>query len=51
MIGNVKMLGGVNIQLNNFGVYSGKYSVDEAMHRVGNGFTTEVRAHKVLKGY
>jgi phage protein D len=51
MIGNVKMVGGVNIQLTNFGVYSGKYSVDEATHAVGGGYTTTVKAHKVLVGY
>jgi phage protein D len=51
MKGNVKMVGGVNIQLTNFGVYSGKYSVDEATHSVGGGYTTTVKAHKVLVGY
>jgi len=51
IIGNVKMVGGVNIQLTNFGVYSGKYSVDEASHSVGGGYTTTVKAHKVLVGY
>jgi len=51
MVGNVKMAGGVNIQLTGFGVYSGKYSVDEATHKTGGGFTTAVKAHKVLSGY
>ena len=51
MIGNVKMVGGVNIQLTGFGVYSGKYSIDEAIHDVGGRYITTVKAHKVLEGY
>jgi phage protein D len=51
MEGNVNMAGGVNIQLNGFGVYSGKYSVDEAAHGVGGGYDTTVKAHRVLVGY
>jgi hypothetical protein len=51
MVGNVKMIGGVNIQLTGFGVYDGKYSVIEATHKIGGKYTTIVRAHRVLKGY
>ena len=51
MVGNVKMVGGVNIQITGFGVYSGKYSVDEAKHKTGGGYVTTVKAHKVLVGY
>jgi hypothetical protein len=51
MHGNVKMVGGVNIELTGFGVYSGKYSVYEAMHNVGGGYITTIKARKVLVGY
>jgi phage protein D len=51
MVGNINMVGGVNIQLTGFGVYSGKYSVDEATHSVGGGYITTVKAHRVLVGY
>jgi len=51
MVGNVKMVGGVNIQITGFGVYDGKYSVDEATHKTGDGYTSTVKAHKVLVGY
>jgi phage protein D len=51
MAGNVRMVGGVNIRLTGFGVYSGKYSVDEAAHSVGGGYGTTVKAHRVLVGY
>ena len=45
------MVGGVNIQLTGFGVYSGKYSVDEVTHKIGGGYGSTVKAHKVLVGY
>ena len=51
MIGNVKMVGGVNIQLTGFGVYSGKYALDESDHSVGGGYVTVIKAHRVLVGY
>jgi phage protein D len=51
MVGHVHMIGGVNIRLTGFGVYSGKYSVDEATHSVGGGYVSTVKAHKVLVGY
>ena len=51
IMGNVHMVGGVNIQLTGFGVYSGKYSVDEAVHSVGGSYGTTVKAHRVLVGY
>jgi phage protein D len=51
MAGNINMVGGVNIRLTGFGVYDGKYSVDEAAHSVGGGYGTTVKAHRVLVGY
>jgi len=51
MIGNVRMVGGVNIQITGFGVYSGKYSIDESTQKVGGGYVTTVKSHKVLVGY
>jgi hypothetical protein len=51
MAGSVNMAGGVNIQLTGFGVYSGKYCVDEAAHSVGGRYETAVKAHRVLVGY
>ena len=50
MFGNVKMGGGVNIDMKNWGIYSGKYMVDIATHKTGAGYETTVFAHKVL-GY
>ena len=50
MVGNVKMVGGVTIELTSWGKYSGKYMVDKATHKTGGRYETTVNAHKVL-GY
>ncbi|MDR1705806.1 MAG: hypothetical protein LBS19_14135 [Clostridiales bacterium] len=51
MTGNVKMLAAATIDISGFGVYDGKYFIDEAAHKVGSGYETTVKAHRVLKGY
>lgn len=50
MVGNVKMFGGVTIQVTNWGKYSGKYMVDVATHKKGLDYETTINCHKVL-GY
>jgi len=51
LVGNPKMVAGVTFELTGFGVYSGKYIVDEAEHKVGDGYTTSIKGHKCLVGY
>jgi len=51
LVGNPKMVAGVTFELTGFGVYSGKYIVDEAEHKVGGGYTTTIKAHRCLEGY
>jgi len=50
MIGNVKMVGGVNVEITNWGKYSGKYAVDVATHKLGGKYETTINCHRVL-GY
>jgi hypothetical protein len=50
IMGNVNMIGGVTINMTNWGKYSGKYMVDIANHRLGGRYLTTVNAHRVL-GY
>jgi hypothetical protein len=50
LAGNVKMVGGVTINMTNWGKYSGKYIVDTASHKIGGRYLTTVNAHRVL-GY
>jgi len=53
MKGHPGMVSGANIGLTGFGVYSGKYSIIEAVHNVdgNNGYTTTVRVRRALVGY
>jgi hypothetical protein len=50
MVGNVKMVGGVTINITNWGKYSGKYMVDTTAHKMGGRYLTTINAHRVL-GY
>jgi phage protein D len=49
LMGNVKMVGGVTINMTNWGKYSGKYMVDTASHKIGGRYFTTVSAHRVLE--
>jgi phage protein D len=51
MVGNPKMVSGANIMITGWGVYSGKYSIDEAEHKTAGGYKTTVKAHRCLVGY
>lgn len=51
LVGDTKIVAGVTFAIDGFGVYDGKYLVDEATHSLSNGYTTSVKAHKVLEGY
>lgn len=48
--GNLELLGGVNIELEEFGAFSGKYSIKKATHNIGEGYTTSLELLKVLGG-
>jgi hypothetical protein len=50
LLGNVNMVGGVTVNITNWGRYSGKYMVDVASHKIGGGYLTTINAHRVL-GY
>jgi len=51
VMGNLNMVGSVNIDVTGFGAYSGKYSVYDTQHGLGGKFTTVIKARKVLVGY
>jgi len=51
MIGHVKMISGLNIGLTNWGKYNGKWAIDNATHKVADGYTTVIKIHRVLEGY
>lgn len=49
--GNPKMVGSVNININGFGAYSGKYSVFDVKHSAVGNYKTVLMARRVLVGY
>jgi hypothetical protein len=49
--GNLNMVGSVNIGVTGFGAYSGKYSVFDVQHGLGDKYKTTIKARKVLVGY
>lgn len=51
LVGDTKIVAGVTFLIEGFGVYDGKYIVDEATHSLGGGYITSVKAHRVLEGY
>ncbi|MFX3672872.1 MAG: phage late control D family protein [Paenisporosarcina sp.] len=50
LIGDTRLLASSTIELEGFGSFDGKYYIDKATHSIGNGFTTSIDVHKVLKG-
>ena len=51
--GNPDLLAGVNVMLEDWGSWSGKYIISQAKHSVDNsgGYTTQVKLRRVLEGY
>ena len=51
VIGEFEYLAGQNIELADFGFYSGKYCIEKATHSVGKGYTCSLELRRCLKGY
>lgn len=51
--GNLALVSGATIQLNDAGIFSSKYYIDEARHTGSSsgGFVTELSIHRVLKPF
>ncbi|AKL95020.1 late control D family protein [Clostridium aceticum] len=49
--GDINIVGGSCIDLEEFGVFSGKYYVDKAIHNYDGGYSVSIEGHKVLEGY
>lgn len=50
LVGDPAILAGLNLALSGFGVYDGKYFIDEAGHAARPAYLTTIKLHKVL-GY
>lgn len=52
LIGSFEFMAGVVVQLNGFGVFSGRMIIDEAAHKIdADGYTVRIRGHRCLEGY
>lgn len=52
MSGDASLVAGVTVQVEDFGMFDGKYIVETATHNVtGSGFTTGIKLRRVLEDY
>ncbi|KZL88719.1 phage late control D family protein [Clostridium magnum] len=50
VVGNLKLVGAICVDLVDFGAFSGKYFIDKAIHNIPK-YTVDLEMHKVLEGY
>ena len=50
-LGNPELLAAVNVQLEGYGAFDGKYIITKATHDIGNGYTTNIDVRRCLNGY
>ena len=51
LFGDPRLVAGVTADLKNFGSFDNKHIISKAVHRISNGYTTEVEIRKCLNGY
>lgn len=51
LIGNTSLVAGVTVNVEGWGCFDGKYIVEQSAHTVSNGYTTQIKLHKVLEEY
>ena len=51
LLGSLILVGGVTVQLIDWGFLDGKYFVSRADHSSGSGYTTKTELYRVLEGY
>lgn len=49
--GDIKYMAGLTIGLEGFGLYDGRYIIEQARHAVANGYVVGLKIRKVLEGY
>lgn len=50
VIGDIRLVGGVNVNIDGFGKFDGKYFIDKATHNLP-GYNVDLEMHRVLEGY
>lgn len=51
MAGDPRLVAGVNVELEGWGDFDGKYSIEKSRHQVKGGYTTDIDIAKVVEGY
>lgn len=51
MMGDIRLVAGVTVNVKGYGNFDGKYIVTQAVHSKSNGYETKVELRKVLEGY
>ena len=52
LVGDVRLIAGVTVELDGYGLFDGKYIIQTATHKVtGSGYTLMVNLRRVLEGY
>lgn len=49
--GNTGLVAGLTVNLEDWGVWSGKYIIKTAVHKLGTGYKTKITLRRVLEGY
>ena len=51
LVGDPRLVAGATVNLTGFGAFSGKYIIENAKHKVSNGYTVDIELRKCLEGY
>jgi len=51
IMGNTEIVSGVTFEVQGFGIFDGKYLCTQVIHKLGGGYTTKIKGHRVLNGY
>ncbi len=52
LVGDTSLVAGVNVEVEGFGMFDGKYIIETATHNVtASGHTTQIKLRRVLEGY
>ena len=43
LMGDLRYVGGSNVEVKNFGAFDGKYLIESATHTLGNSYTTSIK--------
>ncbi len=51
LVGNVSLVAGLTVQVEGYGLFDGKYIIEQARHKTTGGYTVDLNLRRVLEGY